>query len=518
MTQRQWLLLALIVILAVVAIAVDITNRAVALNLGPINLAREIKVYEGLDLRGGLQVLLQADLPGGKAPDRDQMEAARQIVENRVNGLGVSEPLVQLQGTDKIVVELPGITDPEQAIKTFGQTGLLEFVDAGDQTLLPGDKITTTYPILYEEYSKTPTPTPAPGLTPGAATPSATATQPVTGTGAITGTGTITGTGAVTATAGTEATPVPPRLQQKYPTVITGQDLQNASVAFDQTTGAPEIAFQIKGSCSPQPCTAGSKRFFDYTSKNIGKTLAIVLDKTVISAPRVQSGISDQGRITGQFSLQEAQSLVLQLKYGALPVPLKVAQNSSVGPTLGEDSVQRSVRAGLIGLGIVILFMLIYYRLPGLLADFALVIYAAVVLAVFKMLPVVLTLAGIAGFILSIGMAVDANILIFERTKEELRAGKRLRAAIEAGFSRAWPSIRDSNMSTLITCAILFWFGSEFGASIEKGFALTLAIGVIISLFTAITVTRSFLRLTQRIMFRESEETDESRQRALFGY
>jgi len=292
--------------------------------------------------------------------------------------------------------------------------------------------------------------------------------------------------------------------------VITGQHLRNAAVSFDQTTGAPEVAFELTAE--------GSKRFYEYTSTHVGSILAIVLDKEVISSPRVQSAISDRGRITGNFSLEEARSLVIQLKYGALPVPLEVVENRTVGPTLGQDSVAKSVRAGVIGLTVVVLFMLIYYRLPGLLADLALSIYALVVLALFKLIPVVLTLAGIAGFILSVGMAVDANILIFERMKEELRAGKRLKAAIEAGFSRAWPSIRDSNMSTLITCAILWWFGGQFGATIVKGFALTLAIGVAVSLFTAITVTRTFLRVTQLLLFKEAEPEDEPRLRRLFGY
>jgi len=197
----------------------------------------------------------------------------------------------------------------------------------------------------------------------------------------------------------------------------------------------------------------------------------------------------------GGFTPAEAESIVIRLRYGALPIPLRVETHREVGPTLGEDSVRKSTLAGTIGLSMVVAFMLIYYRLLGLLADLGLGIYAVVIFALFKLIPVVLTLAGIAGFILSVGMAVDANILIFERLKEELRAGKGLHLAVEQGFSRAWPSIRDSNFSTLITCAILFWLGSYFGASVVKGFALTLAIGVLVSLFTAITVTRTFLRL-----------------------
>ena len=198
------------------------------------------------------------------------------------------------------------------------------------------------------------------------------------------------------------------------------------------------------------------------------------------------------------------------MRYGALPVPLRVAESRAVGPTLGQDSVRKSINAGVIGLLVVIVFMLLYYRLPGVLADFALIIYALLVFALFKLIPVTLTLPGIAGFVLSVGMAVDANILIFERMKEELRGGRALRSAIDIGFARAWPSIRDSNASTLITCVILFWFGSNFGASIVKGFALTLAIGVLVSLFTAITVTRTFLHLVMNNM-------DLSRNRWWFG-
>jgi preprotein translocase subunit SecD len=488
MTQRQWLLLGLILIIAAFAVSVDLTNREVAFELGPIKFKRDIRIHQGLDLQGGMQVLLQARVPEGKTPDADAMEAARQIIENRVNGLGVTEPLVQIQGSDKIVVELPGIRDPEQAIKTFGQTGLLEFADAGELPLFPGDKVETTYPVLYEEFIQTPTPTSTPVPT-GTPTPAVSPTL----TTAITGTGTVTGTGAITGTAGTEGSPTPEKPVRRYTTVITGQDLKNAQVIFDQTTGAPEVGFELRGDCSPQPCISGSKRFFDYTSKNVGKILAIVLDKEVISAPRVQSGISDQGRITGRFTLDEARSLVIQLKYGALPVPLEVINRRTVGASLGTDSVRRSITAGLIGLTTVLLFMIIYYRLPGSFAALALLIYAALNLAIYKVIPVTLTLPGIAGFLLSTGMAVDANILIFERMKEELRWGRTLRKAVEAGFNRAWTSILDSNLSTLIICLILIVFGSTFGAQSVKGFAVNLGIGVLVSMFTAVTVTRTFM-------------------------
>jgi preprotein translocase subunit SecD len=219
-----------------------------------------------------------------------------------------------------------------------------------------------------------------------------------------------------------------------------------------------------------------------------------VLDKTLISAPVVNDPITDgSGIIQGSFTAAEANQLAIQLRYGSLPVPIKVVESRTVGATLGEESVRRSLMAGVIGLTVVILFMLLYYRLPGFIADLALISYAILALALFKLIPVVLTLPGIAGFILSIGMAVDANILIFERLKEELRAGRNIRQAIDLGWSRAWPSIRDSNTSTLITCLILYAFGNSFGASMVKGFSVTLALGVGVSLFTAIIVTRTFL-------------------------
>jgi preprotein translocase subunit SecD len=314
----------------------------------------------------------------------------------------------------------------------------------------------------------------------------------VTTTSGLTTTTAATTTTPVTATAPVTPTPTvaPPTI---YTTILTGRLLKSAEVGFDET-GNPQINFVMQ-KVGDQPQDDGPKLFADFTSQNVGKYLAIVLDKRVISCPTIQTAITDgSGRITGKFTLQEAKDLVIVLKYGSLPVPLEVVENRTVGATLGQDSVRKSLVAGAIGLLIVIAFMLIYYRLPGFLADVALLLYAAVVLALFKLIPVTLTLPGIAGFILSIGMAVDANILIFERTKEELRWGKTLGAAIEAGFARAWTSIRDSNVSTMITCAILFWFGLNFGASIIRGFALTLFIGVAVSMFTAITVTRTLLR------------------------
>ncbi len=468
MRERNYALLVGIIFIALVAGWIVLPDNP-GLRVGPFT--KEIKVHEGLDLQGGLQVLLQADVADCASVTTDAMDSAKLIVEKRVNALGVAEPLIQRQGQCRIVVELPGLADPDAAIRTFGNTGLLEFIDAGDTPLSEGQLVQTTgLSTVVLPGQPLPTPSPLPTV---AAAATITATNGTTITAPITAT--------------TPITPV-------YRTVMTGRELRSSSVAFEQTTNSPYIQFTLTDD--------GAKIFGDYTTKNVNKYLAIAIDKHIISSPVIKSPITEgQGIIEGQFTLDEANSLVLQLKYGALPIPLKVVESKAVGPTLGRDSVTKSITAGAIGLIIVALFMLLYYRLPGLLADLALIVYALIVFAIYKfgvpgIFPyVTLTLPGIAGFILSVGMAVDANVLIFERMKEELRAGRTLGLAIEAGFNRAWSSIRDSNISTLITCAILFWFGASFGASIVAGFALTLAIGVLISLFSAITITRTFLRL-----------------------
>jgi len=421
MRERNYIMLIGIIFVTLIAGWIVLPDNP-GLRIGPLN--KEIKVHEGLDLQGGLQVLLQADVPDCNAVTSDSMDAAKAIVENRINGLGVVEPLIQKAGTCRLIVQLPGISNPDEAIRTFGGTGLLEFIDAGDTPLAEGQLVQTTGLSTV--------------VVPGQATP-----VPPTATP----TPVITSTADVTATA-----PVTPT----YRTVMTGRELRSAQVAFQQTTNQPYIAFTLSED--------GAKIFADYTTKNVNKYLAITIDKRVISSPVIKSPITGgSGIIEGKFTLEEANRLVVQLKYGALPIPLKVVQSSVVGPTLGRDSVNRSITAGAIGLIIVALFMLLYYRLPGLLADLALTIYALVVFAIYKFgIPgvfdyVTLTLPGIAGFILSVGMAVDANILIFERMKEELRAGRTLPMAIEAGFQRAWTSIRDSNISTLITCGILLY-------------------------------------------------------------
>ena len=380
----------------------------------------------GLDLQGGTQIQLKPNPPEGQTVTEADLERARAIIERRVNGLGVSESLVQT-GKDRIIVALPGVDDPDAAIETLRGTGQLEFVDLGDTRLPAGTKINTTQ-----------------GPAEGAVS------------------------------------------DEVYPTVMTGDKLKNVDVRRDQSTQKPYIAFELT--------KEGSKIFGDYSGSHIGKYLAIVMDKTILSAPVIQAKITDAGVIQGNFTLDEAQNLAIQMKYGALPVPLEVVDVRTVGPSLGADSVRRSMLAGTIGVIVVLLFMLAFYRLPGFLADLALLSFVSINMALYKIIPVVLTLPGIAGLLLTTGTAVDANILIFERMREELRAGRSLTNAIEAGFARAWTSILDSNLSTILTGIILLYFGSNFGASVVQGFAITLIIGVLVSMFTAVFATRTFMR------------------------
>ncbi len=270
---------------------------------------------------------------------------------------------------------------------------------------------------------------------------------------------------------------------------FVGKDLDPSKInaGVDSQTNQPVINFSMQGDAVG--------RFAQFTQQNVGSYLTVTLDGSVIQSAKINSAINGPGIISGQFTQDYANSVATVLRYGSLPINLNIVSLESVGPTLGADSITKSLIAGSIGLGLVILFMLLYYRLPGFLADIALLLYAVFTYAVFKLIGVTLTLAGIAGFILSIGMAVDANVLIFERVKEELREGRLLSSAIEIGWRRAWPSIRDSNISTMITCGILYIFGNNFSASIIAGFATTLFLGVVISMFTAIVVTRTFLNL-----------------------
>ncbi len=375
---------------------------------------RLLETKLGLDLQGGLRVEYQALCVDTRCPSLQDLGVIRDIMERRVNASGVSEPLVTTQGTDRVVVELPGVSDPEAVRALVRQTGRLDYVP-----------ITDTCPPANE------------GAT----------------------------------------------LDLKTcPPLFSGDQLAAANVGTNQL-GEVVVTFELKDE--------GSRLFADYTTANVGRQFAIVLDSIVISAPQVREPITNgRAEISGRFSVQEATALSTVLKYGSLPFPVSELSSQNINATLGEAFLRSGILAAVIGVALVLVFMLVNYRLPGLVADFALVYYTLAVLAIFRLIPVTLTLAGIAGFVLSVGMAVDANILIFERTKEELRLGKSLGAAVEAGFNRAWNSIFDSNVSSLITAAILFWFGS----SVIRGFALVLIIGVLTSMFTAIVVTRTILR------------------------
>lgn len=440
MIRNLYARLAFIVIVAALAIWVDVTSEIQIRN--PFNDAvlyeRSVEPRLGLDLQGGLQVLLEADLPEDSEIDAEAMNTARSIVENRTNALGVSENVIQLAGDRRIVGEFPGAEDADAILDIIQQTGLLEFVDTGDFSPEEGTILQTDYAVGSASEV---VPTPAPD-----------STQP----------------------------------QTVYHTIMTGRDLVSINVSPAATGGGAAIDFTL----SPE----GATIFGAHTAANINRYLTITLDKRVISSPRIEGAIpSGQGQISGQFTAESANALAVQLRYGSLPIPLKVVETRIIGPTLGEDSLQKSLVAGLIGMIIVILFMAIYYRLPGIVADVSILFYAVIAFAIFKYFHFTLTLPGIAGFLLSTGAALDANILIFERLKEELRNGRNLVQAVDQSWTRAWSSIRDSNLATIITSLILFWFGSTFGATIVKGFSLTLALGVAISLFTAIFVTRTLL-------------------------
>lgn len=456
----------------------------------------------GLDLQGGSRIVLQADLSGlsGTVSDtelNDGLNAARDIVESRINPFGVSESQVQRSGKDRLIVELPGVS--AQTARDITRPAVLMFCEGLQQGGQASGTATTPIAVVTsgQVYYK-----------PGTCEPDIDAKGDVAlrasdGSIAKNADGTV-----------QRATPqyIPadqaPRDAVVWtpakgdlngaPTIMTGSYLKsNSQVVFD-SLGAPLLTFSMTND--------GAKIFGSLSQRLVGLPLATFLDGEPIRgadnhiiAPTIQSQITSTGQTTG-LTLNDAQRLRTFLNNGAFPIPLKVIQQQDVDATLGDTAVLHSVQAGLVAMLLIMAFMVLYYRLPGLIASMALVVYTSVVLAIFKIGipgsgPVTLTLAGIAAFVLSVGMAVDANILIFERTKEELRNGRSLVPAVEAGFDRAWSSIRDSNVSTMITCGILYWMGNAFASSLIKGFALTLAIGVIVSLFSAITVTRTFLRL-----------------------
>jgi preprotein translocase subunit SecD len=413
------------------------------INAGP-NTLLETKL--GLDLTGGFEITYRAVDGSGKPvdPGSQAMSTIRSIVESRVNGTGVTEPIIETLGTNEIVVQVPGATNKSEIESLVGQAGQLEFV------LLPPDQYGT------DQSSSCPT------------QPNSTC-KPVPVKG-----GTI--------------DPAVVAADKASGDYFTGSQLDSgaisASVQSDSTTpGAWQINFAFSSSYA--------STFAAWTGAHVNDFFAIVLDGTVVSAPSIQSELTGgSGRITGTFTAQDAKELANILSYGALPYPLEELSNQDVPATLGAAFLNQTMFAGFIGVLLVAIFMIVYYRLPGIIAVLALSYYGVAVLALFRIVPVTLTLAGIAGFVLSVGMAVDANILIFERMKEELRTGKTLATAMEAGFNRAWNSILDSNVSSLITASILYLGGS----STIKGFALVLIIGVATSMFTAVTVSRTLLR------------------------
>jgi len=405
--RNLWIFFGIIIVITILAGLVDWPSGP---NISVGKYFKELKIHEGLDLQGGTHLVYELDTSKIDQKDIDQAaQSVINVIDRRVNGLGVAEPVIQsakIGNKASVIIELPGITDVNEAINLIGKTAQLKFKEQDETT------------------------------------------------------------------------------GQFVDTQLTGANLRKADVEFDKNTGEPQVAIQFDGD--------GTKIFSELTKKNLEKPIAIELDGEIISAPTVQTEIDNgQAVITGKFTVDEAKKLSIELNAGALPVPISLVEQRNVGATLGNDSVKKSLVAGLVGLILVAIFMIAYYKVPGLLAVFALTIYTLIILALFKLIPITLTLAGIAGFILSIGMAVDANILIFERTKEEEAMGKTTSLALEEGFRRAWSSIRDSNFSSLITAAILYYGTS----GLVRGFAVTLAVGIIVSMFTAILVTRTFLRL-----------------------
>lgn len=400
-------------------------------------ISQETKPFKlGLDLAGGTHLVYQADVSKLETNEiKDSMSALRDVIERRTNLFGVSEPVVQVETTNehnRLIVELPGITDINQAVEMIGQTPLLEFKTEKENIR----EILEAQQQFSEDLES-----------------------------------------------GKETKPNELVYQDPYKeTGLTGSLLEKSRLQFDPNTGEPTVSLSFN--------KEGRELFSKITKENIGKTVAIYLDGSPITNPVVREEIKDgNAEISGGFTPEEAKELVRDLNYGALPVPIELMSTQTVGASLGEDVLNKGVNAGIYGLLVVAIFLLLWYRLPGLISIIALCFYIIVMLALFKVIPVTLTSAGIAGFILSIGMAVDANVLVFERVREELKKGLNTEDAIKEGFARAWLSIRDGNVSSIITAVILFWFGT----SIVKGFALVFGIGVIVSMFSALTITRTLL-------------------------
>jgi len=398
----------------------------------------------GLDLKGGAHLIFEADLYGVENPD-EAMKGVIEVIERRIDGFGVLEPLIERVGETRIRVDIPGIEEIEEATRLVGKMALISFKEFlpseyGNFVFAPDDDGIWEWTRVER------------------------------------GTGTFL---AIPSTAEVNGT-----IRE-----LTSRYFEGEVVVVLDAAGIPRIAFSWN--------EEGAVLSRQITTRLIGSPLGIFLGDEVISAPTVRAIIDDHGVITG-MRMDEARRLATLLNAGRMPVPLERLSEKTISPALGDEFIGWSLIAGIIGLAMVILFMILYYRLPGAMAALALICYVALVMAVFQLIPITLTLAGIAGFILSIGMAVDANVLIFERMKEEIRMGRTLRAAIEVGFNRAWPAIRDSNVSTFIICGILFWMGRVLGVPPVMGFAVALAIGVAISMFSAMVITRTFLRLIGR--------------------
>ena len=381
----------------------------------------------GLDLQGGTRIVLEAERRPGVEVTPDKVDAAMRVIENRIDALGVAEPLLQRQGQDRILVEFPGLQDPQRAKELIGRTALLEFVDTDHQSLPRGAE-------WLPDNRRVRMPD-----------------------------------GQVV------------NLPKKV--VVTGADLRDARAEFDQQSLQWLVRFRFAGE--------GARKFEEHTGRSIGEYLTIVLDNRVLSSPVIRARIPGEGVIEGSFTAEEARDLAILLRGGALPVPVRPVEERTVGPTLGRDSIERSLRAGWVAVVAVVLFVTAYYRLPGFLASLSLALYGLLLVALFSLLGATLTLPGIAGVILSFGMAVDGNVIIFEKLKEELRAGKTLRAAVTAGWRRGLVTILDSNVTTLIGAAVLLWLGT----GPIRGFAVTLSLGVVASMFTAIVVTRWLVEL-----------------------
>jgi len=400
----------------------------------------QLPITLGLDLQGGTRLVLEGqDTEKVKVSD-DAMSGVVAVIRNRIDALGVTEPTIQRKGKDQVIVELPGVKDPERAIKLIGDTALLEFVEAewspGDARTISPEKLKEFYgPDAHIDYVKN-----------------------VRG-------------GRVESE----------RVIILKKTALTGADLKGAWPGLDEY-GNPVVDIEFNAE--------GAKMFSEVTARSVNKPIAIILDKKIISAPNVREPIpSGKAQISGSFSAEEVQDLVIKLKAGALPIPVRLVETRIVGPSLGKDSIDRSKVAGIIGFAIIIAFMVLYYRLPGFLADIALVIYVPLTLAGLALIRTTLTLPGIAAFLLSIGMAVDANIIIFERLKEELRLGKTIKASVDTAFQRAFAAILDSNVTTIVAAVTLFFVGT----GTIRGFAVTLTVGILVSMFTALTLTRMMM-------------------------